>query len=159
QVLVDDGQMILSRHVDESGCVLTPWSVNGTGRVMVSSATLMERLNPYLLGVELARGKINQVRGQESDWRMGGLSMPESLTRQIHESTLAFSKAVTLVPDPCAGQEALGALAQGFQAANQLVQVYMNQVFEVRHLRQPRLETALSCRLSTGPLEADQRAA
>ena len=26
QVLVDNGQMILSRHVDESGCVLAPWS-------------------------------------------------------------------------------------------------------------------------------------
>ena len=150
QVLLDDGQMILSRHVNESGCVLAPWSVNGTGRVMVSSATLMERLKPYLFAVELARGKVNQVRGQESDWRMGGLCMPDALTRQIQQSTLAFSKAVTLVPDPRAGEEALGALAQGFQAADQLVQAYMNQVFQVRHLRQPCLETTFACRLPPG---------
>src|SRR4051794_36198575 len=75
QVLVDDGQMILSRNVDESGSLQVPWNIDGTGRVMVSSGTLMERLNPYQLAVELARGKINQVRGQESDWRLGGLEV------------------------------------------------------------------------------------
>ncbi|HWY85919.1 MAG TPA: hypothetical protein VNX28_04300, partial [Gemmataceae bacterium] len=159
QVQLEQGQMILSRHVDESGCLLTPWSIHGTGRVMVSSATLMERLKPYLIAVELARGKINQVRGQESDWRMGGLVMPEALHKQIQQSTLAFSKAVTLVPDPRAGEEALGALAQGFQAADQLVQAYMNQVFQVRHLRQARLDTTFACRLSPTPLSRDQEAA
>jgi hypothetical protein len=159
QVLVDQAQMVLSRHVDESGCLLAPWSVNGTGRVMVSSGTLMERPGPYQLTVELARGKINQVRGQSSDWLMGGLVMPEPLVRQIQQATLAFSKAVTHVPDPKAGEEALQALVQGFQAADQLVQAYMNQVFQVRHNRQPHLETSLSCRLYPEALDANQEAA
>jgi Glycosyl hydrolase family 10 len=159
QVLVDQDQMILTRQVDESGCLLTPWSVNGTGRVMVSSATLMERLKPYQLALELARGKINQVRGQDSDWRMGGLSIPEALTRQIQQSTLAFSKAVTLFPDPQSDEAALHALTSGFQAADQLVAAYINQVFHVRHIRQPRLETTFACRLRPGQLRPDQEAA
>ena len=159
QVMVEQGQMVLSRHVDESGCLVTPWSVNGTGRVMVSSATLMERINPYQLAVELARGKINQVRGQSSDWLMGGLLMPDALANQIREASLAFSKAVTHVPDPAAGEEALTALGQGFKAADHLVQAYMNQVFQVRHHRQAQLDTTLACNVHPGPLEAGQQEA
>jgi hypothetical protein len=159
QVHIDNGQMVLARQVDESGCLLAPLSVDGAGLVMVSSGTLMERLSPYQMTLELARGKINQVRGQAADWLMGGLNMPEDLARQIQQSTLAFSKAVTLVPDPRAGEEARHALAQGFKAADQLVEAYMNQVYEVRHLRQPRLETMLACRLLPGFLGALQEAA
>lgn len=55
QVIVDDGHLVLARHVDESGCLLAPWLVPGAGRVMVSSATLMERLLPYQFTLELAR--------------------------------------------------------------------------------------------------------
>lgn len=159
QVVVENGQIVLSRHVDESGCLLVPWSVNGTGRVMVSSATLMERASPYQLTLELARGKVNQVRGQASDWNMGGLFMPEALTHQIRQSALAFSKAVTRVPDPQAGDEAARALTYGFQAADQLVQAYMSQVFHVRHQRQSHLDTKLVCRVGPGSLEATQEAA
>src|SRR5260370_3826936 len=64
QVLVEPGQMTVLRGVDESGCLFTPWDVNGSGRVMATSATLMERTQPYHLLIELARGKLNQVRGQ-----------------------------------------------------------------------------------------------
>src|SRR5207244_3511115 len=107
QVVIDQGKMTLSRHVDESGNLLAPCALNASGRVMVASAALMERLNPYQLTVELARGKINQIRGQASDWLMGGLVMSESLTKKIQQVTLAFSKAVTLVPDPRAGEQAM----------------------------------------------------
>lgn len=157
-VHVEPGRMVLARQVDESGCLVTPWSVNGAGRLMVSSATLMERPTPYQLAVELARGKINQLRGQSSDWLMGGLLMPDALAKQLHQATLAFSKAVTHVPDPAAEQEALTALGQGFAAADQLVGAYINQVFQVRHSRQPRLDTTLACRISGG-LRPDQEVA
>lgn len=152
QVQVEQDQMILTRSVDESGCLQAPWSVNGAGRIMVSSATLMERANPYQFALELARGKINQIRGQVSDWLMGGLQMTDALAQQIHQTTLAFSKAVTLAPDPRSGEEALAALVRGFETADQLVEAYVNQVFEVRHLRQARLETTLACRVAPGTL-------
>ncbi len=156
QVQFDNGRMILTRTVDESGCLLAPWSVNGAGRLMVSSATLMERRTPYQFALELARGKVNQIRGQVSDWLMGGLQMPAGLAEQIRQTTLAFSKAVTLAPDPRSGDEALRALTRGFETADQLVETYVNQVFEVRHMRQPRLETTLACRLGLGVLPEAQ---
>ena len=54
-VAVSATQMRTSRSVDESGWLVAPWEIDGVGRVMGTTATLMERPRPYTLLVELAR--------------------------------------------------------------------------------------------------------
>ncbi len=147
QALVEDGQMILSRQVEESGALQAPWRVEGFGRLMSSSATLMERLLPYSLPVELARGKVNQVRCQTSDWVMGGLNMPESLGCEIRDAYHALSRAISSSSSAEAIPHAGEALRHAHGAAQHLVQAYMNQVFQVRHARQAKLDTQFGCRL------------
>src|SRR5688572_28256201 len=98
QAIVEDSQLILNRRIDESGSVNVPWDVPGAGRLMVHSATLMERLTPYHLLIELARGKINQLRGQMADWLMGGLIVAPPLADKIHQATAQFAKAVARTP-------------------------------------------------------------
>jgi Glycosyl hydrolase family 10 len=144
QALVEDGQLIVHRRVEESGCLQTPWDVVGAGRLMTSSATLMERLAPYQLIIELARGKINQLRGQMADWLLGGLMVDDCLAQRVSRATQLFGKAVSHWPAGEATVEAEQALAEGFAAAGLLVESYMQQVFQVRHLRQPRLDTWLA---------------
>lgn len=158
-VTLDNGNLTLTRQVSESGFLIAPWSVEGAGRFMVSSATLMERANPYYLAVELARGKLNQVRGQSSDWLMGGLVLPDDLKAGIQEATRTFGRAVTHLPAPEAMSDARRALGQGFAASHRLVQTYCEQVFEIRHGRQARLDTFLGSRLSTPPQNEDHIAA
>ena len=68
-------QVILGSNVDESGYVTAPWQVGESGLLMVSTATLMERQAPYRLLIELARGKVNQVRNQTAEWQFGGLDV------------------------------------------------------------------------------------
>ena len=46
-------------------------------------------------GYEMARGKVNQVRCQASDWRTGGLLMSADLEQRIQDASRAFGKAVT----------------------------------------------------------------
>src|SRR5262245_16182523 len=83
RVRVERGRLILGRDVDESGFLVVPWSVNGVGRLMTNTATLMERDAPYDLQLELARGKVNQIRCQVSDWRSVGLIVSPDLNQQI----------------------------------------------------------------------------
>jgi hypothetical protein len=145
EVVVEPGQMTVVRSVDESGSLVSPWEVNGSGRVMASSATLMERPQPYHLLTELARGKLNQVRGQAADWVMGGLEMTDALAGQIRQATQAFVRAVV---HAASGEDAARtALAAGFHAADVLAQTYMDQVYALRHQRQPQMDTMLGCRL------------
>jgi hypothetical protein len=117
--------------------------------MMGTSATLIERDRPYNLLVELARGKINQVRCQAFDWRAGGLQLTPELERQIHAASMAFAHAITGVPPEEVSHHAQIALDLGYQAAEQLVRAYVGQVFQIRHQRQAQLDTALACRLGT----------
>src|SRR5205085_365189 len=43
------------------------------------------------------------------------------------------------------------ALNRAFAAADELVNAYIHQVFQVRHQRQPKLDALLGCRLGTVP--------
>ncbi len=142
-----DRLTVLRRDVDESGCLLVPWPIEGTGLVMGSTATLMERSPPYLLTVELTRGKVNQVRSQAWDWLAGGLQMPASLEQEVRDLGLSFGRAATQEDPRQAGQLAQQTLTRAYRAAEQLVRLYWDQVFQVRHQRQARLDTTLGCRL------------
>ncbi|HMC66524.1 MAG TPA: endo-1,4-beta-xylanase [Gemmataceae bacterium] len=149
QVRVEPGRLTVRRGVDESGALVAPWQIDGVGVVMGATATLMERDDPYHFQIELARGKVNQLRCQAADWRAGGLQVSPELDERIRDAGTSFARAVTQVPSDKAAAHAHAALALGYQAAEQLVQVYTEQVFQVRHERQPRLETFLGCRLGS----------
>jgi hypothetical protein len=155
QVRVSAAQLSVEREVDESGCLAAPWEINGAGRLMSASATLMERDSPYSFAVELARGKVNQVRCQASDWRSGGLQMPADLAEQIRSISVLFGQAATQMPSEQAVELAQNTLGLSHQAAESLVRTYVDQVFHVRHQRQPRLDTTLACRLQAAVPSAE----
>jgi hypothetical protein len=146
EVVLRNGRMTVRRAVDESGNLVVPWSVDQHGLLLGTSATLMERPAPYDLVIELARGKVNQVRNQVADWRVGGLQLPPDLQQQTHELSLLFGRAVTAGPGE--GTElAQKALKLAYRAADAVVRAYVEQVFHIRHQRQERLETSFGCRL------------
>jgi hypothetical protein len=147
RILVEPDRMLVGRNTEESGYVMAPWTVEGAGQLMTATPTVIERDQPYQLQVELARGKVNQVRGQAAEWLMGGLQIPGELTTLIREATRAFARTVSYLPTLEAGPHAQETLRLAFQSADQLVQAYVSQVFQVRHTRQPRIDTALGCRL------------
>jgi hypothetical protein len=138
----------VGRTVDESGFLLVPWNIDARGRLMGASATLIERTRPYNLLLELARGKINQVRCQAFDWRTGGLQLPPELEKNIRDAELTFAQAVTGVSTAQVDDQAQKALDLGYRAAEQLARTYVAQVFQIRHQRQSRLDSTLSCRLA-----------
>lgn len=149
QAHVEGDRLILQRDVDESGSALVPWPVDGRGLLMTSTGTLMERPASYTLLMELARGKINQVRSQAAEWLMGGLLVPTPLERQLRRATHAFTGAVAHQGEPETLGEDAAALIESYTAAEHLVAAYAQQVFQVRHSRQSHLETTLACRLQS----------
>jgi hypothetical protein len=151
QVVRGPGELRLVRDVDESGYLVVPWDVDGVGRLMGSSATLMERPSPYQLGVELARGKVNQLRSQAADWRAAGLHIPDELDALIRLAGLTFGRAATSPAVADADADGLAALELAYKAGTDLVRAYVEQMLHARHQRQPRLDTVLGVRLN-GPV-------
>src|SRR5262249_20061054 len=117
--------------------------------------TLAERSQPYNLAVELARGKLNEVRNQLADWRQMGLRAPEELDRVLAEAHHAFIRAATSSENAevsyAAAQASLSAI---WTAGNLLVAPYTPQVLEPRLAPAPRLPTLLACALDGDPKQA-----
>jgi hypothetical protein len=154
QVHLEGNQLALSRHnLDESGCLVAPWAIAGAGRFMGTSATLMERAAPYDLQIELARGKVNQLRCQSWEWQAIGLPLSPALQQQLHDASSAFGRAVTLPRSEDAERQTQAALMLAYMAAEQLVLRYIEQLYLVRHQRQPAFDTGLGCSIGAGVLD------
>jgi hypothetical protein len=152
-VSIRQGRLQIERMVEDSGYLAAPWPIQQAGQFIGQSATLMERAAPYQFLVEMARGKVNQIRTQANEWQAGGLLVADELEHAINEASQAFGHVV------CAGDPvemdrlAQTTLEQSYRVAHRLVETYREQVFAIRHQRQPRLETVLSCLLGPSVLE------
>src|SRR3989304_4261028 len=76
RVEVDGGILHCRRNASESGRLHVPWPVPEFGRPVLCTSCLSEREEPYLVSLELARGKISQVRDQVGDWELMGMAIP-----------------------------------------------------------------------------------
>ena len=151
---LQNGELIIERNVADSGKFHIPWPVEGHGRFMLSTATLMQRDRPYQLAVELARGKVNQVRNQIADWQSIGLVVPGKVESAMHKALEALSHAVTSQRD--AGRAAglaQKAIVLALDAADLLVASYTDQSLAARHRSGQKLRTLLAANLGRHPLE------
>jgi hypothetical protein len=148
---VSDGRMGVRREVDESGFLIAPWDIPGFGRFFGTTGTLIEREEPYPLPLELARGKINQIRAQAAEWEAIGTPIPAELADRIHEASVSFSRAVSQNEDACHGLAQL-ALERGYVAARDLVAHHTESELYRRKQRQPQLDTRFGCRLNSRTL-------
>lgn len=146
-----DGHLVLARDLGESGPSYVPWPVPRVGQVVTPTTSLMFRDRPYELTTELARGKLNQVRNQYADWHGGGLSQAPDVEDVLRRATRVFGSALLEDTADAADRQADEALAIAHEAADLLVRKYEDQVYRLRHQRQPKLDTALGCRLGAAP--------
>ena len=150
-VEIRDGMLVCHREGNESGRLSIPWPVDGVGLVSVSTATLSERLEPYVLAVELARGRLNEARNQAADWQQLGLRIPPEFEPLLARSRTAFVRAALGGLEPTsrttAAQESIG---YSWQACHVLARAYSQQVLDSR-LAVNKLATLLGFGLDGDP--------
>jgi hypothetical protein len=150
--------LTLDREVDESGFAAVPLTVAGVGRLLCTTSTLIERIDPYSLSVELARGKVNQLRCQEADWRGLGMVISEALEGELKALCRNFGVAISRSHESNGDESAYAALSEAFKVGRVLVDNYVGQIFKARHSRQGPLESLLGVRINGSvPPTASQR--
>lgn len=154
-VEVRPGLMVCHRESPESGRLSVPWKVDGFGTPVLATATLAERTEPYDLAVELARGKLNDVRNQAADWVQMGLKSPAELVPLMARAHRAFARAATARNDPAASAAgAQESLAATIAAGRVLTVAYTRQVLGRRLEGGVRLPTQVACGLEGAPKSA-----
>jgi hypothetical protein len=148
--------LLVERSVSDSGNLHIPWHVEGQGKLYLSTATLMERPKPYHLAIELARGGVNQARGQLAEWVAVGMKVPEEIRRRLHDAVECFSQAVTAQNDPpSATPRADRALQLALEVTRMLVASYAEQALEARRQIADDARRLLAARLDDAPLDTD----
>jgi hypothetical protein len=143
----------LTRSVNDSGNFHIPWIVPGRGELMLQTCTLVERAEPYLFAVELARGKVNQLRNQAADWQAIGLVVDDDVWDKLRGATEHFAKAAVgqhkVAEAIAAAQQALALALDGSDA---LARCYVDQALAVRRRQTPQLPTVLAAELAAPPV-------
>ncbi len=125
--------LVIERNENESGRIYVPWRIGENGPILIGTATLMERDEPYVLEVELARGMANTLRNQLAQWESMGLNVSQSIRSQVLEATSDFARAATMQHDvPAAAEWAERSLATSALAMDRLAGEYTEQALQSR---------------------------
>lgn len=156
RIEVERNVVACRRKASESGKLHVAWPVEGFGRPMVNTTQLSERDQPYVLAVELARGKISQVREQAAAWEQARMQLPDEFHELNRKAHRLFAKSTaTQNEEDLATRIANDALQAAFEAAECLVQDYTRQRLAVRSKRSPRLPVRLECGLGRAEFDED----
>lgn len=146
---VDGDTIELRRVSSDSGKLQIPYPVEGIGKPIVSTASIREHEEPYILSLELARGKICQVRNQLAAWEGLGMQIPDEF-REVHREAHHFFAQATAAKPNIGEVTRLAdqAIAKAFAASDQLVKAYSRQRLSIRFKRTPQLPVSFGCGLN-----------
>ncbi|MEX2285806.1 MAG: endo-1,4-beta-xylanase [Planctomycetaceae bacterium] len=147
QVEIIDNVLTCRRTTSESGKLHVAIPIASFGRPVVSTGSLSEREEPYLLSVELARGQISQLRDQLGQWELAGLTAPEEFKSIHRQAYKHFLQAVANQNPRESAELATSALVAAFEASELLARAYSEQRLRFRSNRSTQLPASLGCTL------------
>ena len=129
---VDEGFQV-RRKIDESGSLYAMWQLSDGGQLLLSTANLRVREQPYVLPVELARGTLNRLRNQAAAWQQAGLEIPSEVVEKIAAAGKQFCDAATNQHDLAfATDAAQQAIRQSLCGCQMLLDAYVDQLQQAR---------------------------
>jgi len=145
---IDGDILTIRRQLADSGKLHICWPVEGYGRPVSSTCSLPEREEPYLLPLELARGKIAKLRDQLGAWQIAGMVIPRNFFALQKDAQHLLARAVQRQEHPDeAGDMAQQSLTLAYQAADLLTSAYTQQRLEIYRRRSTQLPSLLGCHL------------
>jgi hypothetical protein len=152
---IRNGLLEVERGVSDSGNFHVPWSAGPFGELTLSTGTLMERPEPYALVIELARGKLHQIRMQAAEWQEIGLTLPATFVDRLPEAVRRFSAAATARTNSAEDSNALAqqAVVLEIELAQLLARAYAEQALSVRRRSAARQQAWLAGSLGAAPLD------
>ncbi|MDH3716493.1 MAG: endo-1,4-beta-xylanase [Planctomycetota bacterium] len=149
--------LIVDRPVTDTGNFHIPWTVEGYGETVLTTGSLMERSQPYLLELELARGTLNRIRNQLAAWELAGLQVPGTISDRMHNAVDRFAQAATSQSDPAEACRLAGeVISISLEITVALGASYAQQALTLRHASAPKLLTLLGASLGQAPLNNAQ---
>ncbi len=117
----ETGLLFCDRRSQGVAALNLPWTLKSGSRLMVRTALLPDREDPYLLPLELARGQISEAWRKKDDWGYIYREPGENFRSRFRDVRLLMARAVTLQDAPQAAADlAEDALAQAVELGEDL---------------------------------------
>ena len=146
----------LERDAEESGFLAVPWPDGPGGESVILTGTLRERDEPYDLVLELARGRVNQIRNQVADWLQMGFALLPADLRDLAELAKAFGRAAVAGEPSAAAARDL--IARAAVLADRFAGQFAGQLAEARLKDSGPMPTKMGLRLAKLPRAIDKSA-
>jgi endo-1,4-beta-xylanase len=110
QITFADGEIRCTKRAPGPAGLSLLWPVEGYGRLMLETARLTEREQPYNLHVELARGRLMRISQKREDWGLYDYADGAELYRRVDEAKAQLVEAITAADEATAARHADAAL-------------------------------------------------
>ena len=158
KVEMEGDTLLCTRQQSDSGRLHALCDVAGE-KLVLSTASLRERTEPYVLSLELARGTICDLRNQVGAWDVAGLRVPAEFNAPFARAHKLFRAAVLSQSSMShSSNSAWEAIEHAIEAGRILTEAYVAQRLVFRQSRSQSLPVSLGCdsgieRLSSTDLE------
>ncbi len=78
-----DGIITCEKHTPGPAGLALLWPVEGVGRILLETVRLLERAKPYIIQVELVRGRLLRINQKFEDWGMLGYEGTEKIAAEV----------------------------------------------------------------------------
>lgn len=134
-----------------------PWNVPGFGMILLETVRLLERAQPYLLTVELARGRLLRINQKLEEWGLIDYEGTEAIMQKVREGRELLIQSLQANSPTEASEFGNRSLAAAAEAAEEVARFHAEMMLPRR--KQSGLPRRLfGCAVSTeSPLELCQR--
>ena len=158
EISFKDGIVSCSKRAAGPAGLAILWDVQGIGTILLETVRLQERQKPYVLPVELARGRLTRITQKLEDWGLLDYEGTEEIAAQISDARELLIRAFQADTPEEAAEAGDEALAVGVQASEALTQFHAD-MFLARRAQTgglPRRVFGCSVNLDTPPEKVRQ---
>ncbi len=101
QVKFANGELVAIRNnTDITVGLSTLWEIENSGKLVIQTTRLPERIKPYNLSVELARGKLLRLNQKREEWQMNNMALTEAQHDMLDSSLDSFIDSLCHLDEP-----------------------------------------------------------
>ncbi len=108
------------------------WEVDGAGVLMLETIRVQERDRPYILQVELARGRLMRIANKTEEWGLYEYDGTRELTTRLEQARELLIRALQADQPVAAAQLAQESLVAAVQTSEDLAQFHANAMLARR---------------------------
>ncbi len=137
------GEIVVDSRPRGAAALSILWPVEGVGRVMLETPRLPERKRPYILSVELARGRLMRISRKREDWGLYDFPEGAECYEQIDAARKRLVEAMTTSDDATAARLGDAATAAAVTAGEALSHFHAGVFLQRRQFS----KRTLGCRI------------